>query len=87
MPTYDYYCPENGQTVEVSHRISESISTWGEICERAGMESNGIPIESPVRRVLSSPYIGGANSSSPAPSPQQGGGGGGCGRIGGCGCH
>ena len=37
MPTYDYFCEQNGQTVEVQHRMSELISTWGELCECAGI--------------------------------------------------
>ena len=32
MPTYDYRCDTNGQVLEVSHRMSEPLSTWGELC-------------------------------------------------------
>lgn len=83
MPNYDYFCPENGQTIEVAHRLSETISTWGELCERAGIEPNGVAPESPVQRRLGSPYIGGAGSAKSAPAPS----GGGCCNGGGCGCH
>ena len=43
MPTYDYRCDANGRTLEVSHRMSESLSTWGELCERAGIRPGRDP--------------------------------------------
>ncbi len=65
MPTYDYYCEANQRQVEVSHRMSETLSTWGELCERAGLEPGETPAESPVKRlatggnlVLNSPRSG-----------------------------
>ncbi len=51
MPSYDYVCPENGQVVEVRHRMSENISTWGELCELAGLDLQGIAANSPVKRL------------------------------------
>lgn len=51
MPTYDYLCAENGQVIEVKHRMSETYSTWGEICSQAGIEPGATPLESPVRRL------------------------------------
>jgi len=38
MPSYDYVCEQNGQTIEVQHRMNDVISNWGELCERAGIE-------------------------------------------------
>ena len=35
MPTYEYYCPTNHQTVEVMHGMSRIVSTWGELCDLA----------------------------------------------------
>ncbi|MES9980902.1 MAG: zinc ribbon domain-containing protein, partial [Candidatus Thiodiazotropha sp. 6PLUC5] len=32
MPTYDYRCEANSRVVEVSHRMSEEILNWGELC-------------------------------------------------------
>ena len=32
MPKYDYRCDENGRTIEVVHKISEEIKTWGDLC-------------------------------------------------------
>ncbi len=51
MPTYDYRCDLNDQTVEVNHRISEKLHTWGELCTRAGIELNGTPADTAVQRL------------------------------------
>jgi len=51
MPTYDYRCDTNGRVLEVNHRMSETISTWGELCARAGIEPAGTPIDTPVHRL------------------------------------
>ena len=41
MPTYDYRCDINDRVVEVSHRMSETIANWGDLCARAGVELGG----------------------------------------------
>ncbi|HSQ08093.1 MAG TPA: zinc ribbon domain-containing protein [Chromatiaceae bacterium] len=51
MPTYDYRCDDNGKVLEVSHRMSESLSTWGELCARLGMEPGDTPAAAPVHRL------------------------------------
>ncbi len=51
MPTYDYLCEENGQQVEVRHRMSEEIHTWGELCERAGIDCGDTPAAAPVKKL------------------------------------
>ena len=51
MPTYDYACDANGRTVEVRHRMSEDIRTWGELCERAGIEPGDTPLDAPVKKL------------------------------------
>ncbi|MGD8206747.1 MAG: zinc ribbon domain-containing protein [Thiohalocapsa sp.] len=51
MPTYDYRCDANGRIVEVSHRMSETLSTWGELCERANLSCGDTPAETPVHRM------------------------------------
>jgi hypothetical protein len=72
MPTYDYRCDTNGQVVEVSHRMSENLATWGELCTRAGIASGDTPADSPVHRlatggnVISSTSRG--SGAAPAPS-------------------
>lgn len=53
MITYEYYCESNDQTVEVSHRMSEALKTWGEVCEKAGHPLNGTPASAPVERLIS----------------------------------
>lgn len=51
MPTYDYRCDTNGRVVEVAHRMSETLSTWGELCAKAGVDLGDTPAESPVHRL------------------------------------
>ena len=51
MPTYDYRCEANGLTVEVKHRISEEIHTWGELCALAGIDIGNTDEHVPVRRL------------------------------------
>ncbi|NKN31767.1 zinc ribbon domain-containing protein [Marichromatium bheemlicum] len=51
MPTYDYRCDANDRVIEVSHRMSETLSTWGELCARAGIEPGDTAPETPVRRL------------------------------------
>jgi hypothetical protein len=50
MPTYDYYCEANGQMVEVIHRISETMNTWGELCEKVGVEPGSTAVDAVVTR-------------------------------------
>lgn len=51
MPTYDYRCDTNGRVIEVNHRMSETIATWGELCARAGIATDDTPSDSPVHRL------------------------------------
>ncbi|KOR30909.1 regulator [Achromatium sp. WMS2] len=51
MPTYDYRCEVNGKVVEVNHRFGEKLTTWGEVCNRAGMDAGDTPLEAPVVRL------------------------------------
>lgn len=53
MPTYDYRCEANKQVVEVIHRLSETINTWGELCAKAGRDPGKTPEKSPVTRIIS----------------------------------
>jgi hypothetical protein len=57
MPTYDYVCPANGQVVEVQHRMHEQLRTWGELCERKGMECGATPPDSPVHKLANGGQI------------------------------
>ncbi len=51
MPTYDYRCETNGRVVEVNHRMSETLSTWGELCDRASLPCGDTPADTPVQRM------------------------------------
>ena len=51
MPTYDYRCDANGQTLEVSHRMNDHLQTWGELCAKLGIEPGDTPAASPVKRL------------------------------------
>jgi predicted nucleic acid-binding Zn ribbon protein len=66
MPTYDYFCEQNGQTVEVSHRMAEQLHSWGELCRRAGIEPGSTPAAAPVRKLLAAVAVHGSRSSAPA---------------------
>lgn len=52
---YQYFCEQNGKTVEVQHRVSERLKTWGEVCERAGKKPGSTPLNTPVIRMISNP--------------------------------
>ena len=51
MPTYDYRCPGNDRVVEVKHRMSETVTTWAELCELAGIAPDDTPLDSSVERL------------------------------------
>ena len=53
MPFYDYVCRANEQRVDVRPGMTETITTWGELCERAGIEPGDTPADSPVDRLIS----------------------------------
>lgn len=76
MPTYTYHCATNGRTLEVKHRMSESVSTWGELCAAAGLAQDGTPAESPVAKVLRPTFVAGGKGDELAGLP--GGSTGGC---------
>ncbi len=52
MPKYDYLCAANGRTVEVQHRMSEEVTTWGDLCLRAGIEAGDTPADAPVEKTF-----------------------------------
>jgi hypothetical protein len=84
MPTYDYHCETNGRTLEVSHRMSETLHTWGELCTKAGVEPGDTPLDTPVSRMATGgSFIGSGSGGSSMPSMPSGGGCGG----GMCGCR
>lgn len=52
MPSYDYRCPANGEIVEIEHKMAESVTTWGEVCRRAGRPLGGTPSNAKVERLI-----------------------------------
>jgi hypothetical protein len=53
MPTYDYHCEENSRTISVQHSMKEKISSWGELCQRAGVEPGKTATSASVERIIS----------------------------------
>ena len=83
MPTYDYLCEVNGHALEVKHSMNEVIKTWGELCERAGIDRGDTPADTPVSKLATGGQVVKRSSlgSGAAPACDSGGccGGGGCG--------
>ena len=52
MPLYDYFCEENGVTLEVVHGMSQRFETWGQLCEYAKAELGDTPADTPVQRLI-----------------------------------
>lgn len=52
MPSYDYRCEANGEVVEIRHRMSEQVSTWGELCALAGVDTGATPVDAPVIKLI-----------------------------------
>jgi hypothetical protein len=52
MALYDYHCKANQKTIEVSHPMSETLKTWGELCEKADIDPGKTPLDSPVTRLI-----------------------------------
>ena len=68
MPKYDYYCDANQQTIEVSHPMSATISTWGELCSLTGSDTGTTASDSPVHKLLRGSFVatGAAAGATPA---------------------
>ena len=57
MPSYEYECEENGQIVEVRHKMSFVIRNWGELCFAAQIPMGDTDFDAPVRKRLKPPAI------------------------------
>ncbi len=57
MPSYDYYCELNGETVEATHSINANISNWGELCFATQHPLGEADPLTPVRKVIRVPAI------------------------------
>ena len=79
MPTYEYYCESNDQTIEVLHGMNESLTTWGEVCACAGIDLQSTSEDAVVQKKLSAISLLKKKVTALV-------GGGGCCGGGGCGC-
>ncbi|MBT8446426.1 MAG: zinc ribbon domain-containing protein [Gammaproteobacteria bacterium] len=57
MPTYAYFCPANGRTVEVRHGIDHRIGSWGELCYCAQIDLGDTDVMAPVEKRIFAPAI------------------------------
>lgn len=57
MPTYEYYCPANRQTLEVMHPMSRTVETWGQLCELADAKPGKTASHEPVEKLLSAGMV------------------------------
>jgi hypothetical protein len=75
MPSYDYRCEQNGQVVEVRHKMSEKLATWGELCALAGLETGETPPDAPVVRLITGGSVVSRSALSNPEAPACGAGG------------
>ena len=75
MPSYDYRCEQNGQVVEVVHKMSEKLTTWGEVCEKANLELGDTPADTPVVRLITGGNVISSSALSNPEAPACGAGG------------
>ncbi len=57
MATYDYHCAANDRRVTVAHKMSEALTTWGEVCAKASIELGDTPARTPVTKLIGLPLI------------------------------
>jgi len=79
MPTYDYRCSANSHVVEITHRMDEIVTSWGELCAMAGIEPGDTAPDAPVEKLITggqvvrSTSLGDASAPSCASGPCCGG--------------
>jgi len=74
MPTYDYRCETNGRVVEVKHAMTELLTTWGELCQQAGLELGETSPQAPVTRLITGGQFISSSRLGDAPAPSCGAG-------------
>ena len=57
MPSFDFHCAANGQTVEVMLKMHETLSTWGELCARKAIPLGDTPAGSPIEKKFTSSVV------------------------------
>lgn len=66
MPTYEYHCPANNQSLEVRHGMTHTVKNWGELCELAGHDAGQTAVNSPVQRAVTAGYVATSGTGAPA---------------------
>ncbi|MEM6551807.1 MAG: zinc ribbon domain-containing protein [Planctomycetota bacterium] len=85
MPTYEYFCPDNGQSLEVMHGMTTTLNTWGELCDQADLDPGDTPADTPIEKLLGTGMLLSNSRADLTPGSASNTGGGCCGG-GGCGC-
>lgn len=75
MPSYDYLCDANGRVVEVRHGMNEKLSNWGEVCDKAGIETGDTAADTPVKRLITGGSVVSSSALSNPEAPACGAGG------------
>ncbi len=57
MPSFDFHCAANGQTIEVMLKMHETISTWGELCARKEISLGDTPADAPIEKKFTSSVV------------------------------
>jgi hypothetical protein len=68
MPTYQYFCDSNQQTIEVQHSMKEQLRTWGEVCAKAGVPAGTTSPQAAVERLISGGLMGTVSGGTPTSS-------------------
>lgn len=51
MPRYEYHCEANQQRVVVRHCKSQTISTWGQLCQTGQVQADDTALDASVTQV------------------------------------
>ncbi len=57
MPTYDYLCESNGVRLEVKHKMEQTIATWGDLSQLAGVSPGDTPLDAPVKKLITAAAV------------------------------
>ena len=57
MPSFDFHCAANGQTIEVMLKMHETLTTWGELCARKGIPLGDTPPDAPLEKVFTQSVV------------------------------
>ena len=65
LPTYEYRCTANGAVIEVQHKMAEELQTWGELCDRAGIDRGRTNPNAAVEKLMSAGFVSTGAKESP----------------------